>query len=147
MRQERRYICFDSIINHIDNYKCLSNSIDCIVGIARGGVIPATMFAYKLNIKEIYFTQLSSYDKDNKQTTLYEKVPLSVSHIIDKRVLFVDDIADTGHTLNHIKDFYSRYTKDSKFYTCVYKQKSTFKPDFYGEIVDDDTWVEFPWEI
>lgn len=146
MRQEHRYISYDNIVKPIQHYAPLFKDFDCIVGVARGGVIPATLFAYQLNIKDIYFTQLSSYDTNNKQSTLYEKVPLTVNNILDKKVLFVDDIADTGHTLNYIKQFYSRYTKESKFYTCIYKEKSTFKPDWYGEIVDNDTWVDFPWE-
>lgn len=147
MKQERRYISYDSILEPIQYHTRFFDDFDCIVGIARGGVIPATMFAYQLNIKDIYFTQLSSYDTNNRQSTLYEKIPLTVSYILDKRVLFVDDIADTGHTLNYINQFYSRYTKESVFYTCIYKEKSTFKPDYYGEIVDNDTWVDFPWEL
>ena len=140
------HISYDDIVKDINDHIAPFKCIDCVVGIARGGVIPATVFAYKLNIKDIYFTQLSSYDSNNKQTSLYEKLPLSISHILNKNVLFVDDIADSGNTLNYINKVYSRYVKEAKFYTCVYKARSVFKPDFYGRAVDDYTWVNFPWE-
>ena len=143
---KRQQISYDSIVEDIKQCVQTFQEYDCIVGIARGGVIPATLFAYQLNLKDIYITQLSSYDKDNKHTTLFEKVPLNISDILNKKVLFVDDISDTGQTLNYIKQTYSKYTMDSKFYTCIYKVKSIFKPDYYGKIVNEDTWLDFPWE-
>lgn len=143
-------VTFDDIKSNIKHHVDINSfkNIDCIVGVVRGGVVPATITAYHLDIKEIYFLQISSYTSDVPGLyELYEKIPLDIHKIMDKSVLFIDDIADTGSTIDYISKTYTRYTKSSTFYTCFYKEKSIVKPNFYGELVNDDIWVKFPWEL
>ena len=87
--------------------------IKSITGIERGGLIPAVMISHKLSIPYV--------SKINKDT------------------LVVDDIADTGHTLNNTVAGYTA--------TLYYKKTSKHIPDFYAkEIAGDSGWIIFPWE-
>jgi len=140
-------ITYSEIVNFVDRYSTTAPEFDCIIGIARGGVVPATMLAYKLNIKNFYTIHLSSYDNNNKRGTIFEKVPLDVKNIINKRVLFVDDIADSGYTLEFVNKAYKRYTLLSEYFVCIEKLNTIFKPTYSGLLIDTKCWVNFPWEI
>ena len=58
-----------------------------------------------------------------------------------KKVLIVDDVADTGKTLLEIKDIFG-----TNFITATlhYKSRSIVKPDFFVE--ENNTWLVYPWE-
>jgi len=56
-----------------------------------------------------------------------------------EELLIVDDIADTGVTLEKVAGM-CRATA-----TIYYKERSTIKPTFY--VVVTDKWIVFPWEI
>jgi hypothetical protein len=56
--------------------------------------------------------------------------------------VIVDDIHDTGKTLNKL-------TKDANTFTATLywrKKEVTNAPDFWAETVEDDAWLVFPWE-
>lgn len=131
----------------VNRFTSNAPKFDCIVGIARGGMIPAALLAYKLDIKDFHTIQLSSYDSNNKRGTLFEKSYLDVKSILNKNVLFVDDIADSGYTLRYIDNSYKRYTTQCWYFTCVKKPRSVFNPTFSGIVVDNESWVNFPWEV
>jgi hypoxanthine phosphoribosyltransferase len=89
-----------------------------ISGLPRGGLIPAVMLSHKLNIP---FVPLS----------LIESLP-----VVD--VLIVDDIADSGETL----ESYQKYN------TAVlhYKIQSEHIPTYYGIEIPNNIWISYPWE-
>ncbi|MBD3407872.1 MAG: phosphoribosyltransferase [Candidatus Lokiarchaeota archaeon] len=116
-----------------------------IVGIARGGWIPARILSDVLytstmwNVRIEYYSDLGRRGKEPKITQ-----PISVS-IKDKSVLIVDEVADTGDSLEHAV----KYIKDQgvgKVKTAVLHLKPTSKitPDFYCQVVD--SWTVYPWE-
>lgn len=130
------------------------NNFDCVIGVAKGGVIPATLVAYNLEVDTFKSIQIKSYTKDNKRGhTKFSSGTLSLFDELGKykNILLVDDLADSGKTLQGFKDLYT-YLSDivpvPKITTaCLYhKKKSEFTPDFYVEILEDDLWVNFPWE-
>ena len=88
-------------------------NIDSLFGIARGGLIPAVMLSHKLNI------------------------PLISK--IRKNTLVVDDISDSGNTLEGINApntavlFHKPHT-------------SKYTPTMHAEIHTGDQWLIFPWE-
>ena len=67
-------------------------------------------------------------------------------------VLVVDDINDSGETLNAIKNFITdeRMPLDNWLYaTMLEKCTSRFDCDYYGELIIDEKcndWIVFPWE-
>lgn len=56
-----------------------------------------------------------------------------------KNVLIVDDILDTGYTLETFED---------NFHTAVvyYKPRSMIVPTYFAEQIPDDRWIVFPFE-
>ena len=129
-------------------------SFDCIIGIAKGGCIPATLISYQLDVPTFKTIQIKSYTDNNKRSnTIFSSGTLSLFDELSKynRVLVVDDLADSGKTLSDFEKLYDYLADTVKvpniFTACLYyKSKSEFKPDFYAQEVKDEAWLDFPWE-
>ena len=61
-------------------------------------------------------------------------------------ILLVDDIADSGDTLQTVKDKLTVWHKEVTTLTLIYKTHSIIKPDYYYEKRINKQWVIFPWE-
>jgi hypoxanthine phosphoribosyltransferase len=125
---------------------------DVIIGVGRGGLIPATLLAYKLNVKSIFNYTLQSYTDENKQGLDLTTLQLpgdEIRKFKDKNILVVDDLSDTGDTLVHIKEnLASLYDLNNvKFATLCIKEHTKFVPDFYVQKYPTETWLTFPWEV
>lgn len=150
-----KYISFEEIKNHSEKIcKQLDNNFDCVIGIAKGGAIPATLIAYQLSTPTFKTVQIKSYSDDKERyKTHFSSGTLSLFEGLSKynKVLLVDDLVDSGKTLI---DFMNLYNNLSSIITlptittaCLfYKSKSQFKPDYYAEEIDPETWLVFPWE-
>ena len=76
---------------------------DYLVGITNGGLIPLYFLTKKLgDISEVFTVAATSYDKDRKKDLQILHVP-SVD-MTGKKVLLVDEITETGDTLNSVKE-------------------------------------------
>ena len=99
-----------------------------IMGITRGGLIPAVIISNMLNIRKVYSLEIY-------------QVP-EMSSI--EKVLLIDDISDSGTTLKLTSEMMSG--KEVVTASLFLKHKTTFTPNVYGTVVPDDLWVVFPWE-
>jgi len=127
--------------------KIKKKKVDYIIGIGRGGLIPATILGYQLN-KPIYNLGLSSYD-DKKRTDNINEYQSGIDFTAlnrKKTILIVDDLSDSGNSLHYAVEKYSWAVKRVYTATIFLKDKSEFKPDFYWDKVNSDTWIKFPWE-
>lgn len=118
---------------------------DVVVGIVRGGLIPARVLVDLLEVPQFATVQIEHYTsigivKD--MPTLKHPISAPVS---DRKVLVVDDIADTGKSLclatTHLK---RQGAKQIKTATLYFKPCSALVPDFYER--QTRNWVVFPWE-
>jgi len=118
-----------------------------ILGVSRGGLIPAVYLSHKLNLP-LAISNYSSPDGNGHGS--YHFVWLDDRHVpIDKnsRVLVVDDIADTGSTLCDIGQELDVRCELVHFLTLVYREGSIIYPEYIGlQIHADDPWVKFDWE-
>ncbi len=107
---------------------------DLIIGVSRGGLIPATLIATKLDK-----LLLAAYiDRENN---VYLDKPEWVK---GKKVLLIDDICRSGLTLSKIKNLVeSARPKLIKTYTLFCLTKSAFRPDFTNPIEED---LKLPWD-
>jgi hypoxanthine phosphoribosyltransferase len=119
---------------------------DIIIGIAKGGIIPARILSDLIETPKLATLQIALYLDIAKPT--FEpilKQPLTVA-IKNKKTLIVDDIADTGKSLKlaqtHIQEQGAMETKTATLY---FKPQSITKPDFYEK--QTNNWIVFPWEI
>ena len=119
---------------------------EIILGVLRGGVIPAIILSDLLGIRRIstigveYYVDIALKRKKPKLTH-----PLSIP-VENKKVLIVDDIADTGGTLQFVSDKIEELNvSDFKIATIYCKPWADLKPEFYYE--ERSEWIIFPWEI
>jgi hypoxanthine phosphoribosyltransferase len=124
---------------------------DIIVGVGRGGLIPATLMSYKLNVKQLFNFSVQSYNDENVQNdtlvTVQEPGDALIEHK-DKNVLVVDDLADKGITLAYIKNkLVNTYgINNLRTATLCIKDCTVFVPDYYVTVYSKDLWINFPWE-
>lgn len=117
-----------------------------LVGALRGGYVVARILSDFLGIDELAVLGVKFYrgvgERGEKPVIT---VPL-VHDVKDKAVLVVDDVADTGRTLETaVADLRLRGARSVKTAVLFLKPRSIMIPDFYVETTD--SWVIFPWEI
>jgi hypoxanthine phosphoribosyltransferase len=134
---------------------------DYIVGISRGGLVPAVLMSHWLNLP-LYTLKVSLRDgneEDCDHNCWMAEDALGYPED-QKNILIVDDINDSGATFRWIKrDWMSALPKDSgwdhvwshnvRFAVLVHNSASTEISDYVGmEInkVEDPSWCVFPWE-
>lgn len=118
---------------------------DIIVGIARGGWIPARILSDVLymeslqNIRIEYYTDVGVRGKEPKITQ-----PLTGS-LKGRSVLIVDEIADTGDSLYHaISHTESLGVEEQRSAVLHLKPTSRVIPNY--SMVRTSSWVVYPWE-
>ncbi|MEM3356260.1 MAG: phosphoribosyltransferase, partial [Candidatus Bathyarchaeia archaeon] len=119
---------------------------DIIVGVSRGGWPPARVLSDLLcnanlaNVKAEFYLGVA---ETKEKPVLTQPVSVDVS---GKRVLVVDEIADTGKSLQLVKEhIIERGAAEVVVVTVYYKPWSVIKPDYYEK--ETRCWVVFPWEI
>jgi xanthine phosphoribosyltransferase len=119
-------------------------SPQAIVGIARGGLTLAHCMAEGLNIREVQTLRTELYDGTCKRDAINVFDTCSFNGL--KRVLVVDDIADSGETFKVIIEHLREKYKEIEFKTATlfYKKTSVYEPDFWINEADD--WIDFFWE-
>ena len=121
---------------------------DIIIGVTRGGLVPAMNLSDLLGIKDLLALKVEHWGITATKSGKAElKVPLQAG-IAGKRVLLVDDLTDTGDSirvsLNHLKELNPAEIKTA---TLLHKSQSEFKPDFYAEDREEWKWIILPWNL
>jgi hypoxanthine phosphoribosyltransferase len=134
-----------------DNYKPT-----VLVGIMRGAapILDILSRVLKLPIAYIVIQSYSGKGTEDKQGKLMfarEISSLAKNKDFDK-VLLVDDLSDTGLTLNKSIEWLRKYEPTKDYIkevktACLWKKKSsTFEPDFCPVKLDSDPWIVQPTE-
>lgn len=113
-----------------------------IVAIARGGLVPASLLAYELNIRTVETIALASYGDDHQQAELQLLKAPTEELREGAGWLIVDDLVDTGETTRLVRDLLPQA------YMAVVYAKPLGKPvvDKFVKEVSQETWIVFPWE-
>jgi hypoxanthine phosphoribosyltransferase len=121
---DKRYITWDYIDIAADYLaEKITESqllIEAIYGVPRGGLIIASLLSHRLNIPLTMSRVSSIHENEN--------------------ILIVDDICDSGKTLEKYKIF--RYP----IITIHHKKSARVKPIFYYEVAEETDWIVYPWE-
>lgn len=115
-----------------------------VVAITRGGMAPAMIVARELDIRVVDTISVKSYDRQTQAEPLLIKAPQAAIMGADgEGVLVVDDLVDTGKTLDLVRKMYPR----AHFATIYAKPKGKPMVETYITEVSQDTWIFFPWDM
>ncbi|MCE4599351.1 MAG: phosphoribosyltransferase [Desulfurococcales archaeon] len=121
---------------------------DLVVAVSRGGFVPARLICDFMDINDLLAVQSQHWVE---AALAAERAILKYPYIVDvkdKKILVVDDIVDTGDTLELAKTFIEREWKPSEVKTAALQWISSvakFRPDYYYIEVKDWTWFQYPW--
>lgn len=116
-----------------------------VIGIARGGMIPATMMSYIFNAKLLSYDVSSYKGTDQGDIEINQDIDLD-SIDEDSSVLVIDDICDSSKTMQHIKQKIGNRYKLVRYVTLFAREKTKDVVDHHGVTVKEGTWLIFPWE-
>ena len=114
---------------------------DKIVAISRGGLVPAGIIAYELNIRNSAVINIATYVGAEHLKLDEVDRPEAVGKV-DEKTLIVDDLADSGQTFRVMR----RQFPKGKYVTVYAKEKGKNEVDLYAREVPDE-WIVFPWDI
>lgn len=121
-------------------------AFDIIVGIARGGWVPARLLSDMLDNDELHTMRVKFYTGIGEVAAKPVILHPTQIDVTGKKVLLVDDIADTGKSLSIAKRHLEERGAGNIFVvTLIKKPHSEINPDLYVE--ETDAWVIFPWEV
>lgn len=116
-----------------------------ILSIARGGLLVAGALSYALNVKNVHVMNVEFYtgiDERLPMPVVLPPVPDAVN-LTNARVLIVDDVADTGATLDVVHDFCADHVAEARCAVLYEKPRSLVKCEYVWR--PTDRWIEFPW--
>ncbi len=122
--------------------KALSDKVnykpDMVVGITRGGLVPARLLSKYLEIKDMYCITVRKVGEERKVVTEI------LDDIVDKEILLVEDMLETGRSLIVAKQYLE--SKGAKVKTvCLYTMPiSEIEPDYFLREVNEVE--DFPWD-
>lgn len=120
-------------------------SPDMIVGICRGGLVPARILSDILGVRELFTIRVSFYTGVGKTAAAPKIVQPLVERLEGKRILLVDDVSDTGRSLIVAKEHLREMgAKEVRVATLHFKPHSKFRPDFF--VGETEAWLVYPWE-
>ena len=118
---------------------------DVILSIARGGLFIAGSLGYALSTKNIFVMNVEYYTEVDERHEVPIVLPpyLELVDLDDARVLIADDVADTGHTLEMVRDFCAAKVGEVRTAVLYEKPRSVVRCDYVWRRTDQ--WIDFPW--
>lgn len=112
-----------------------------IIGVTRGGMVPACIIARELDIKLVETFCISSYDHQNQREAEVLKQPAGIGD--GAGWIVVDDLVDTGSTFKIARGYFPK-----AHYCCIYAKSAGAKEtDSFITEVSQETWIHFPWDM
>lgn len=137
---------YEMLLNLAEKIRKNNFKPDIIVGVSRGGWPPARVMSDLLDNPNLANVRAEFYlgvAETKGEPTLTQPVSMKVA---GKKVLVVDEVADTGKSLKLVKEhIIEKGATEVKIATVYYKPWSIVKPDYYEK--ETSKWIVFPWEI
>lgn len=127
--------------------KAIENEgFDLIVGISRGGLWPAVRLSH---LTKIPMVALNYSLQDEQRHDHFRGMTSAIPNFFAKKILIVEDIADTGNTLQELFMTHLEGKVDAKAAALIFKPRTCkFRPKYFAtiEMGDENVWITFPWE-
>jgi len=114
-----------------------------VVAITRGGMIPAMIVSRELDIRVVDTISVKSYSHQSQGDVRVTKSPQEDLMGDGTGILVIDDLVDTGRTLELVRRLYPK----AHFATVYAKPSGRPMVDSYITEVSQDTWIFFPWDM
>ena len=114
-----------------------------VVAITRGGMAPAMIVARELDIRTVDTISVKSYNHQDRTEARVLKQPDAQMMGDGTGILVVDDLVDSGKTLELVRRLYP----NAHFATVYAKPKGRPLVDTFITEVSQDTWIYFPWDL
>lgn len=114
-----------------------------VVAITRGGMAPAMIIARELDIRTVDTISVKSYDHQSQGAAQVLKAPDSEMMGDGTGILIIDDLVDSGKTLELVREMYPH----AHFATVYAKPQGRPQVDTFITEVSQDTWIFFPWDM
>ena len=143
---EEKFVTWDEVQDHCRSLAQrildMGRNFKKILVITRGGMFPAGVLARELEIRHIENICIDTYDSKDSQKMKVPTLlkPAAEEYLSD--VLIVDDLADTGTTLQMVRDM----TQNALVVTIFAKPKGESLVDLFHGRVAQNVWVRFPWD-
>lgn len=135
----------NAVIQIAEKIKSSGFQPDIIIGISRGGLVPARILSDIIGNHELYVMRIGFYTgvgKTAKEPKILQDISIDV---YGKKILIIDDIADTGGSFRTaVAHLESRGAGEIKTASLHMKPASAFRPDFFIHVTD--AWIIYPWE-
>lgn len=121
---------------------------DFLVGIGRGGLVPAAYLSHRTGI------QMLSVDHSSGEVGFADELldKLAAKIMSGRNILIVDDINDSGGTIQYLRSAIEAKSADPgrlRVAVLVHNIRSRAKAEYHGSEIDrdqDKNWYVFPWE-
>ena len=132
----------------LDGYGPDNGALRAVVAITRGGMAPAMIVARELDIRTVDTISVKSYlsgggKADQRREAQVLKSPDAAMMGDGEGVLIVDDLVDTGKTLELVREMYPK----AHFATVYAKPQGEPQVETFITGVSQDTWIFFPWDM
>ena len=136
---------YSMLLSQAEKIRKSSFKPDGIIAVSRGGWLPARVLSDLLetSVGNVGVEFYLGVAETKNEPVLAQSVSMVVA---GKKVLIVDDVADTGKSLKLVKEhILQQGAKEARIATIYSKPWSMVKPDYYER--ETRLWVVFPWEI
>ena len=136
---------YDMLFSQAEKIRQSGFKPDVIVGITKGGWVPARVLSDLLEIPDLVTVRVEFYlgvAETRNEPVLTQGVSAAVT---GKKALIVDDVADTGKSLQLARErVLQQGATEVRIATVYRKPWSLIKPDYYE--TETSCWIVFPWE-
>ncbi|TXK13880.1 phosphoribosyltransferase [Microbacterium hatanonis] len=118
---------------------------EVVVAIARGGLLPAGSIAYGLGVKNCGALNVEFYTGIGTVLDAPEvlRPALDTEYLGGRKVLLVDDVADSGRTLALAVKMLRERGADMRSVVIYTKPTTIIQPDYSWK--ETSLWIDFPW--
>ncbi|MEO0359368.1 MAG: xanthine phosphoribosyltransferase, partial [Pseudomonadota bacterium] len=108
-----------------------------------GGMAPAMIVARELDVRTVDTISVKSYHHQSQGQAQVLKSPDNTIMKDGEGVLILDDLVDSGKTLELVRALYPK----AHFATVYAKPQGRPQVDTFITEVSQDTWIFFPWDM
>ena len=122
---------------------------DVVVALARGGWFAGRCICDFLGLDDLTSLKMEHYVGTAQKSGEPEvRYPMPEGSVAGKDVLIIDDIADTGGSIERAHEYvHERDPNDVRTATLQLLGTSEFDPDYVGERLEEWAWVVYPWNF